>query len=272
MNEAFKVVADVAEISRLNERLAKQLRTNFQYKESREITYPAGHHTGIVYFETPVGSNVRAWSPHIASDKLSNFVLSAEPGSTKWIEIAVQLNFPAGAYNRHMAGASVKDGSGDTFVALRGKLTKGNAGLPRDKVFREFAASTIEASDDGRTSRLILIARLKDSALADLLWKFAEEAREVATRLGEELRADRQTQSTEGVSDAVVIGTPGSLGEENGEDTDLQPPASPAERLLTLRGYFDEYSGEGQRAWRRQPHRRARCSRPGLGTFTAKPG
>jgi hypothetical protein len=246
VNEAFEVVTDVAEISRLNKQLAKQLRTTLQYKESREITYPAGHHTGTVYFEAPAGTSVRAWSPHIASDKMSNFLLSAEPGSTKWIEIAVQLNFPAGAYNRRMAGAFVKDGSGEIFVAHRGKLTKGNAGLPKDKVFREFAAATVEAADDGKTSRVILIAGLKDPELADRLWKFAEEAREVATRLGEELHGDRQNQPTGGgPSSGVVIGDSGSLGGASGEDADSQQSASRAERLLTLRGYFDEYSGEG---------------------------
>lgn len=245
MDEAFEVVTDVAEISRLNKQLAKQLRATLQYKESREITYPAGHHTGTVYFEAQAGTSVRAWSPHIARDKLLNFVLSADPGSTKWIEIAVQLNFPAGTYNRRMAGAFVRDGSGDIFVAHRGKLTKGNAGLPKDKVFREFAASAVEAADNGKTSRVILIAGLKDPELADRLWEFAEEAREVATRLGQELHGDRQSQSTGGArSGGTVIG---GLGGASGADAGGgQRPASPAERLLKLRGYFDEYSGEGR--------------------------
>lgn len=244
MDEAFEVVTDVAEISRLNRQLAKQLRRTLQYKESREITYPAGHHTGTVYFESPAGTSVRAWSPHIAPDKLLNFVLSADPGSTKWIEIAVQLNFPAGTYNRRMAGAFVRDGSGDIFVAHRGKLTKGNAGLPKDKVFREFAAYAVEAADNGKTSRVILIAGLNDPELADRLWEFAEEAREVATRLGEELHGHGQSQSTSGApSGGTVIGGPGGA---RGADASGQQPASSAERLLKLRGYFDEYSGEGR--------------------------
>ncbi|WP_080693437.1 hypothetical protein [Pseudomonas chlororaphis] len=247
MDEAFEVVTDVAEISRLNKQLAKQLRATLQYKENREITYPAGHHTGTVYFEAPAGTSVRAWSPHSAPGKLLNFVLSADPGSTKWIEIAVQLNFPEGSYNRRMAGAFVRDGSGDIFVAHRGKLTKGNAGLPKGKVFREFAASTVEASDNGKISRVILIAGLKAPDLADRLWEFAEEAREVATRLGEELHGDGQGQSTGGpLSGGTVVGGPGGSAGASAGDADGQPPASPAERLLTLRGYFDEYSGEGR--------------------------
>ena len=247
MDEAFEVVTDVTEISRLNKQLAKQLRATFQYKESREITYPAGHHTGTVYFEAPAGTNVRAWSAHTTSDKLLNFVLSAEPRSTKWIEIAVQLNFPAGTYNRRMAGAFVKDGSGEIFVAHRGKLTKGNAGLPKDKVFREFAAATVEAADNGKISRVILIAGLKDPELADQLWKFAEEAREVATRLGEELHGVEKSHSAGKVpSHGAVIRGIGRPGRANGDDGSSQQPASPAERLLTLRDYFDEYSGEGQ--------------------------
>ena len=240
MNEAFEVVTDVAEIARLNMQLARQLRANFQHKESREITYPAGHHSGTVFFEAPSGSGVRAWSPHTAPDKLLNFVLSADPGSTKWIEIAVQLNFPAGTYNRRMAGAFVRDASGDIFVAHRGKLTKGNAGLPKDKVFREFAASAVEANDNGKTSRVILIGGLNDPALADRLSEFAEEAREVATRLGEELHGGGQNQAT-GSAPSGGAGAPSGAGRDGG-----QQPSPPAERLLLLRGYFDEYFGEGR--------------------------
>lgn len=244
MIETYKVITDVAEILRLNKQLAKQLRATLRYKETREITYPAGHHPGTVYFEAPTGASIRAWSPHTETDKLLNFVLSADPGSTKWIEIAVQLNFPAGTYNRRMAGAFVRDGRGDIFVAHRGKLTKGNAGLPKDKVFREFAAATVEAADNGKTSRVILIAELKDPELVDRLWDFAEEARAVATRLGEELHGDGgPSQSAAGApSGGTVIGDPGVA---SGANTDGQQPASPAERLLKLRDYFDEYSGEG---------------------------
>jgi len=246
VDETYEVVTDVAEISRLNEQLAKQLRATLRYKERREITYPAGHHTGTVYFEARTGTSVRAWSQHTAPDKLLNLVLSADPGSTKWIEIAVQLNFPAGTYNRRMAGAFVKDGRGDIFVAHRGKLTKGNAGLPKDKVFREFAASAVEATDNGKTTRVILIAGLKDPELVDRLWEFAEEAREVATRLGEELHGDGQSQTTGGTPSGETMigeGPGGAIGTEAAG----QQPASPAERLLRLRGYFDEYSGEGHR-------------------------
>ena len=106
MFEDYEVVTDVAEISRLNKQLAKQLRSTLPYKESREISYPAGHHTGTVFFEAQAGVGVRAWSPHVAPDKLLNYVLSADPRSPKWIEIIVQLNFPAGTYNRSMAGAA----------------------------------------------------------------------------------------------------------------------------------------------------------------------
>lgn len=248
MDEAFEVITDVAEIFRLNKQLAKQLRAALRYKELREITSPSGHHTDTVHFESPTGTSVRAWSPRISEDKLVNFVLFADPRSTKWIEIAVQLNFPAGTYNRRMAGAFVKDGSGDIFVAHRGKLTKGNAGLPKDKVFREFAASTVEADDNGKTSRVILIAGLEDPELADRLWEFAEEAREVATRLGEELHGDGQRRPDDGTpSGKVLIGNPdGGEASSMGADAGDHRSDSRTKGLLTLRDYFDEYSGEGR--------------------------
>lgn len=247
MLEDFEVVTDVAEILRLNKQLAKQLRSTLPHKESREITYPAGHHTGTVYFEARSGVGIRAWSPHIAPDRLLNYVLSADPRSTKWIEIVVQLNFPAGTYNRRMAGAFVKDGSGDVFVAHRGKLTKGNAGLPKDKVFREFAASTVEASDNEKTSRVILIGGLTDPEIANRLWAFAEEAREVATRLGEELHGDGKSERTRtSLSDRAASRDSEEFGGEREVDEGAHRAFVPAEALLKIRDYFDEYSGEGR--------------------------
>ncbi|MBS0495572.1 MAG: hypothetical protein JSS31_16845 [Proteobacteria bacterium] len=241
MNEAFEVVTDVAEISRLNVQLAEQLRATLQYKESREIVYPAGRQTYTVHFEKLTGTSVRAWAPHNEPNKLVNFVLLADPKSTKGIEIAVQLNFPARTYSRRMAGAFVRDGSGDIFVAHRGKLTKGNAGLPTDKVFREFAAFAVEAADNNKTSRVILIAALEDPELADRLWEFAKEAREVAIRLGEELHGHGQVNPRGGApSGGPVVGGSGAPGGANGA------VAGGEERLLKLRGYFDEYSGEGR--------------------------
>jgi hypothetical protein len=230
LSDDFAVVTDVGEIAELNMRLARQLRKRFLHQETREITYPSGHHAGTVFFESSAGTSVRAWSPRNEPDKLMNFVLSAAPSSTKWIEISVQLNFPAATYNRRMAGAFVRDGNGDFFIAHRGKLTKGNAGLPKDLVFREFAARTVDAEDSGLTSRVILISGLDDPALADRLWEFADEARVVATKVSEERR------SSGGGSKAPVAR----------DDSASRPtPLTPAERLLKLRDYFDEYSGQG---------------------------
>ncbi|WP_245641686.1 hypothetical protein [Paraburkholderia bannensis] len=240
VEEHYEVVTDVAEIARLNKQLAKHLRAALPYKESREITYPSGHQTGMVYFEAQTGTRLRAWSAGSDSDKLMNLLLSADPGSTKWIEIAVQLNFPAGTYNRRIAGAFIRDADGEIFVAHRGKLTKGRAGLPKDKVFREFAATTVEAADHRKkTSRVILIAGLNHPELVDRLWEFAEEAREVATRLGEELHGDGENESV-----STAPRDPNGPNGSNGGKASDPAPTSPAERLLKLRAYFDEYSGE----------------------------
>lgn len=233
VGDSFSVVTDVNEIARLNQQLGKQLAKTFRFKEAREITYPSGHQPGTVYFESSSGTGVRAWSPRTEPDKLLNFMLAGDPGSTKWIEITVQLNFPAGEYNRRMAGAFVKDSRGEVFIAHRGKLTKGKAGLPKAQVFREFAARTVEAEDAGRVSTVILISELDDPALADRLWAFAEEAREVATRLGEELHGG-------GGDGSEPPGTP-----PGGAGGGGRQPTSPADRLLKLRAYFDEYAGEG---------------------------
>jgi hypothetical protein len=229
MNSSFEVVTNITEIARLNKELGRRLSKRFKVKRTREITYPAGHETGTVYFEAANGTHVRAWAPSTRSDKLINFLLAGDPSAHAWMQIDVQMNFPAGSYNRRMAGAFVIDEKGDVLVAHRGKLTKGKAGLSKAKVFREFAARTVEAEDDGRLSQVILISALDDPELADRLWEFAVEAREVATRIGAEMGQDVDEPPTSG----NAVGSP---------DGKKAPPKDP---VLKLRDYFDEYAGEG---------------------------
>lgn len=224
----YQVVTKISEIARLNKRLGERLSKIFRHRETREITYPSGHHPGTVYFEARSGEGIRAWSPHEGDLKLCNFILVGTPGSTERMQITVQLNFPADGYNRMMAGAFVTDEHGEVFIAHRGKLTKGHAGLEKHRVFREFAPQTIEAQDLEKTSTLILIASLDDPHLADRLWSFAEEAREVATRLA----AENHPPEDEGDT--------GGSGKAGG-----RKPITREARMLKLRAYFDEYAGAG---------------------------
>lgn len=230
MSYSYSVVTDVAEIARLNKELGRRLSASFKVRRTREITYPAGHHTGTVFFEAATGNAVRAWSPDKAPDKHINFLLSGDPAATTWMQIDVQMNFPAGIYNRRMAGAFVTDQNGDVLIAHRGKLTKGKAGLPKSKVFEEFASRSVDAEDNGLTSKVILIAALDDPELADLLWQFAVEAREVATRIGAKAEVADGDASTRA----------------HAHDPDgARPPATPRDPVLRLRDYFDEYAGAG---------------------------
>ena len=178
---------------------------------------------------------MRAWSPYVEGDKLGNFMLTGDPGSSRTMVIDVQLNFPATKYHRLIAGAFVKDEYGDIFVAHRGKLTKGKAGLPKDRVFREFAARTVYADDDGQVSRLILLSALDDPELADRLWAFAAEAREVAIRI-----------SLEGDTENEAQGSPAGRGEAATDRGGRGARIEPKDPVLKLRDYFDEYAGEGR--------------------------
>lgn len=237
---SFSVVTDIAEISRLNKKLGRRLSSSFKVRRTREITYPAGHHTGTVYFESAAGPDVRAWSPDRRPDKLINFLLAGDPATSTWMQIDVQMNFPSGTYNRRMAGAFVTDDNGDVLIAHRGKLTKGKAGLKKAKVFREFAARTIEADDQGHTSKVILISALDDPELADRLWEFALEAREVATRIS--LEGDDGSEEEDDTPTGGKGGGAGGGGKPGGAKKRNSPPKDP---LLKLRDYFDEYAGEG---------------------------
>lgn len=233
MSNSFELVTDIEEIARLNKELGRRLSKSFNVKRTREITYPAGHQTGTVFFEAAVGSNVRAWAPYNAPNKHGNFLLTGDPALSEWMEIDVQLNFPLGSYNRRIAGAFVTDENGDVLVAHRGKLTKGKSGLPKLKVFREFAAQTVDANDLGKISKVILISALDDPRLSDRLWEFALEARVVATKIAAEKDGENEVSrtATGRVPDGALAGK--------------KPAAQPKDPVLKLREYFNEYAGEG---------------------------
>ena len=225
-------MSDVAEIARLNGQLGRRLSESFTQEKVREVTYPAGHQTRTVYFEPGTGASVRAWSPDISRGKFVNFLLAGDPSATTWMQIDVQINFPADTYSRRMAGVFVKDEDGDVLIAHRGKLTKGKAGLPKEKVFREFASRTVDADDQRQTSKVILISAMDDPDLAGRLWQFAVEAREVATRIASKEDGDDSSNEPIGRNH-------GRLGVGGKRKTSVENP------ILKLRSYFDEYAGEG---------------------------
>ncbi len=228
----FEVVTDIAEIARLNEKLASRLRKTFRHHEVREITYPSGHFTSDVFFENKKGEQVYAWASQDWKDKWINFILIGDPSSSKWLEISVQLNFPAGKYTRLVAGAFVKDADGDVFVAHRGKLTKGNSGLLKKEVLDRFS-TCVEAKDIKGLERLILIASLDDPDLAGHLCRFAVDARRVATELGA-LKTLQVQMESEPVKGADL----GAQQRVTESELDVQ------RRLLKLSVYYDEFSGE----------------------------
>ncbi|MDE2463318.1 MAG: hypothetical protein KGO02_06365 [Alphaproteobacteria bacterium] len=232
MPSSFKVITDPSEIFRLNKALGTRLNSTFKRKESRDIAYPAGTFDSEVHFDKGSGTAVRAWAPVVQEKRLLNFILFAEPGVTSPIEIAVQLNFPAKEYSRKLAGAFVADAEGKIFIAHRGRLTKGRAALKQRDVFREFSANLIDADDNEQVSQLILVSGLDAPNLADRLWLFATEAREVATRLDEQ-RRPRSNSNTTGSA-----ATPKSQGSNA-----TLPPTSSPDRLIVLRTYFDEFAG-----------------------------
>ncbi|WP_017517014.1 hypothetical protein ACQCLI_12815 [Pseudomonas nitroreducens] len=218
----FEVITDPADIAALNAKFAKIMRKGFPYRESRELTYPSGHHTGDVFFEHDKGDRVRGWSP-LGHDpaKYVNHLLFGAPGESDWLELAVQLNFPKETCSRLYAGAFVRDATGEIFLAHRGKLTKGKAGLPKDLVLSQFS-NCVDARDGKQTNRVILIAGLNEPDMIDKLFAFAQEAREVATRIAA-MSAEARNSGGNGA---------GKSG------------AAQRDSMMALSAYFDEFSGE----------------------------
>lgn len=225
----FEVITDPTKIAKLNTKLAKIMRKAFPHEESRELTYPAGHHTGSVHFEEDHGQRVRGWSPRDHDPtKYVNQLLFGAPNNTDWLEMAVQLNFPKETYSRSSAGAFVRDTSGAIFLAHRGKLTKGKAGLQKSLVLSQFS-TCVEVQDGNQMNRVILIAGLEQPDMIDKLFAFAREAREVATRIaGGGIDESEDEESTSKVA-----------GEAQENDTVAED-----DPMMGLSKYFDEFSGE----------------------------
>lgn len=199
----FEIITDPKAIAALNTKFAKIMRKAFPYNESRELTYPSGHHTG----DDP--------AKHV------NHLLFGAPGAVDWLELAVQLNFPKELYKRLYAGTFVRDRAGEIFLAYRGRLTKGKAGLRKNLVLAQFSNS-VDAQDGNQTNRVILIAGLDEPDMIDKLFAFAQEAREVATRVAS--------------INAEADSSPGSGGGKGG--------SAELDSMMALSVYFDEFSGK----------------------------
>ncbi|MDN3238045.1 hypothetical protein QWJ10_22885 [Pseudomonas sp. WAC2] len=199
----FEIITDPKAIAALNTKFAKIMRKAFPYNESRELTYPSGHHTG----DDPA--------------KHLNHLLFGAPGAVDWLELAVQLNFPNELYKRLYAGTFVRDRAGEIFLAYRGRLTKGKAGLRKNLVLAQFSNS-VDAQDGNQTNRVILIAGLDEPDMIDKLFAFAQEAREVATRVAS--------------INAEADSSPGSGGGKGG--------SAELDSMMALSVYFDEFSGK----------------------------
>jgi hypothetical protein len=232
----FEVIIDPAQITALNTKLANIMRKRFPHTEPRELTYPSGHHTGDVHFEHDSGQGVRGWSPNSnAPDRHVNFLLFGTPSASDWLELAVQLNFPKEQYKRSFAGAFVRDVSGEIFIAHRGKLTKGRAGLQKSLVLAQFS-SCVNAQDGDQTNRVILIAGLDEPDMIDKLFAFAQEAREVATRIAAlSAEADSSITNAGGMGDTVERDSITALSayfDEFSGECSLTPPTTPGRRVV----------------------------------------
>lgn len=225
----YQVITNLKEISILNEKLEIQVLKKFIYKEKRRITSPAGIFKADVYAEKNEGDDIRIWSSIKKKKKFVNLLLFSAPGTDELINIEVQLNFPKNSYDRQNAGAFIKDNNGDIFIAHRGSLTGPNGALRKKDVFREFSGQCIDASDNGKTSRLILIDDLNNPNLIRRLWSFAKEARRAVTKIYNDsnYKKDSTTSSLNRTNTAP------KLQQKN------------KQLSLKLKDYFDESSGEG---------------------------
>lgn len=239
MDEDFSVVTNPDEIRKFNSKLRERLAMDCRHKEHRDVGYPGGHFTGSVCFRKSRGSNVPGWVQRNHESSYVNFLFFGDPGADTRLVITVQLNFPRGLYKRSFAGAFVRDASGEVLVAHRGKLSRGRAALKVTKVLREFGPSVVEANDNGKTTRLIVIASLDDPRLRERLFDFALEARDVATRLGIE-RTESAGSRNSGVENSE------GQGLKSERSLPSRRASAPA-RAIKLRKYFDEYSGRGKR-------------------------
>lgn len=183
MNTIFKVITDIDSIFELNQIMNEKIRNILPLEHKKEITSPSGRGSFDVFFEKMQKKTVRAWAPFTRDMTLGNVFMTGDPLSNDPMQIDVQINFPAEKYHRRLGGAFVVDHRGNVFIAHTGKLTKGNAGLKKAKVLDAFSTQAIEARDNEKISRLILISSLEDTEIADNIWSFARKSREVAAMI-----------------------------------------------------------------------------------------
>ncbi|ABM40018.1 hypothetical protein [Polaromonas naphthalenivorans] len=233
MSNSYQVVTSIPEIELLNRRLAVNLKKSYSFQKEREVTSPAGKFIAKVNFQASAGTAIRAWTGLTHKDKLLNLFFVGEPRGAELLDIVVQLNFPALTYQRRVAGAFVKDQNGAVFVAHRGNLTKGNGALKKADVLREFSSQQIEAADNKQTAKLILISGLADLTLVTRLGEFADEARDVAIKLGKQAKQAKAAAARGGARQGATTTNP------------PRPGRVRATAGMKLQQYFDEYAGTG---------------------------
>lgn len=183
MNPIFKIITDVDSIFELNRIMNEKIKEILPFERKKEVTSPSGRGSFDVFFEKTKKKTVRAWAPFTREMTLGNVFMSGDPFSNDLMQIDVQINFPAEKYHRRLGGAFIVDHRGNVFLAHTGKLTKGNAGLKKSKVLDAFSTQVIEAHDNEKISRLILISSLEDTEIANNIWGFAKKSREVAAMI-----------------------------------------------------------------------------------------
>lgn len=178
------VVTDLSDISALNDQLTMNLSRIYTVLEPRVVGYPSNHHSFDVGFSPASLLPLSAWAKqNNAKGKLFNLFLTGIQGSTDPMEIELQINFPADAFTRNLSGVFVKDQDGISYLAHRGRLTKGKGGLKQSDVLDRLSKFVVPVVDGKSNSRVILIGALEDPMLAYRISEFAHQARTVATEL-----------------------------------------------------------------------------------------
>lgn len=236
------VVTEVNVIEDLNKILGRKLQAALPHTEHRDLTYPSGHASFDVSFKSPSGKNVPGWVSSNFQNTLTNFFVFGTPGNGEWLEITVQLTFPARTYSAGPAGAFLKDENGEYFVAHRGKLTRGMGALRIEDVLNRFNTST-QVKDLKGNKEVVIIAGLEDPDLVQKLFDFAVEARQIANELGD-LREEKKREEREGTAVTTstthtkpkgerVLRLLGDYTDEFYGVSNVQPPANTGQRIVT---------------------------------------
>jgi len=169
----LKVLDNESDISEAQQRFAE----GFARFARERIPVKLGFRGGNFEAEVSWCADLGIWTHFMMKpdSRYRNAFGIGKPAEGKNVSITCQINFPLRGINRRVAGAFVVDSYGDIYVAHRGKIGGGRAGIGKALFEEHYRGEWTDVDDGGIENTVALVAALNSPRLARQVSEFVFE-------------------------------------------------------------------------------------------------